>query len=184
MEIKKIQSTITKIDKIFHVSDIHIRTLKRHTEYREVFQNMFNYINNHSTENSIAVVTGDIVLVKNQSTSANNGIYTVASGSWTRNSSLDNTLDYSSNFVVYVQEGYANNQTLWIGVTSSTGFTLGSTALYFDDAFKQCVVVNTGNGIISKYRAKTEKPFFFRYTVTNTYYVWAEPGLSTLSSGF
>jgi DNA repair exonuclease SbcCD nuclease subunit len=61
MEIKKIQSTISKIDKIFHVSDIHIRTLKRHTEYREVFQNMFNYINSHSTENSIAVVTGDIV---------------------------------------------------------------------------------------------------------------------------
>jgi len=61
MEIKKIQSTISKIDKIFHVSDIHIRTLKRHTEYREVFQNMFNYINSHSTKNSIAVVTGDIV---------------------------------------------------------------------------------------------------------------------------
>ena len=61
MEIKKIESTISKIDKIFHVSDIHIRTLKRHTEYREVFKNMFNYINSHSTENSIAVVTGDIV---------------------------------------------------------------------------------------------------------------------------
>ena len=61
MEIKKIESTINKIDKIFHVSDIHIRTLKRHTEYREVFQNMFNYINSNSTENSIAVVTGDIV---------------------------------------------------------------------------------------------------------------------------
>ena len=61
MEIKKIQSTISKIDKIFHVSDIHIRTLKRHTEYREVFQNMFDYINSNATENSIAVVTGDIV---------------------------------------------------------------------------------------------------------------------------
>jgi len=61
MEIKKIESTISKIDKIFHVSDIHIRTLKRHTEYREVFENMFTYINSHSTENSIAVVTGDIV---------------------------------------------------------------------------------------------------------------------------
>ena len=61
MEIKKIESTISKIDKIFHVSDIHIRTLKRHTEYREVFQNMFDYINSNATENSIAVVTGDIV---------------------------------------------------------------------------------------------------------------------------
>lgn len=61
MEIKKIGSDISKIDKIFHVSDIHIRTLKRHTEYREVFQNMFNYIETHCTGNSVAVVTGDIV---------------------------------------------------------------------------------------------------------------------------
>ena len=61
MEIKKIQSTIKNIDKIFHVSDIHIRTLKRHTEYKEVFQNMFDYINSNATKNSVAVVTGDIV---------------------------------------------------------------------------------------------------------------------------
>jgi DNA repair exonuclease SbcCD ATPase subunit/DNA repair exonuclease SbcCD nuclease subunit len=52
---------IKQIDKIFHVSDIHIRTLKRHTEYRHVFQNLFAYINQHKTENSVAVVTGDIV---------------------------------------------------------------------------------------------------------------------------
>jgi DNA repair exonuclease SbcCD ATPase subunit/DNA repair exonuclease SbcCD nuclease subunit len=61
MEIKQIDSHITKIDKIFHVSDIHIRTLKRHREYREVFENMQNYIAANSTQNSIAVVTGDIV---------------------------------------------------------------------------------------------------------------------------
>jgi DNA repair exonuclease SbcCD ATPase subunit len=61
MEIKKIEVGIEKIDKIYHVSDIHIRTLKRHKEYREVFQNMFDYINQTSTANSIAVVTGDIV---------------------------------------------------------------------------------------------------------------------------
>jgi DNA repair exonuclease SbcCD ATPase subunit/DNA repair exonuclease SbcCD nuclease subunit len=61
MGIKKIDIGIDKIDKIFHISDIHIRTLKRHTEYREVFQNMFDYIATNSTVNSIAVVTGDIV---------------------------------------------------------------------------------------------------------------------------
>jgi 3',5'-cyclic AMP phosphodiesterase CpdA len=52
---------IKQIDKIFHISDIHIRTLKRHTEYRYVFENLFEYINQHKTERSIAVVTGDIV---------------------------------------------------------------------------------------------------------------------------
>jgi DNA repair exonuclease SbcCD ATPase subunit len=52
---------ITKADKIYHISDVHIRTLKRHKEYRHVFENMFEYINKTKTENSIAVVTGDIV---------------------------------------------------------------------------------------------------------------------------
>ena len=52
---------IKRIDKIFHISDIHIRTLKRHTEYRQVFQNLFETIKSRATENSVAVVTGDIV---------------------------------------------------------------------------------------------------------------------------
>ena len=61
MEIRKIKSSIKQIDKIYHVSDIHIRTLKRHKEYKTVFKNLFEYINTNATENSIAVVTGDIV---------------------------------------------------------------------------------------------------------------------------
>ena len=52
---------IKKADKIYHISDVHIRTLKRHKEYRHVFENMFDYINKTKTANSIAVVTGDIV---------------------------------------------------------------------------------------------------------------------------
>jgi DNA repair exonuclease SbcCD nuclease subunit len=61
MDIKHIDAGVDKIDKIFHVSDIHIRTLKRHGEYRQVFANMFDYIETHCTKNSVAVVTGDIV---------------------------------------------------------------------------------------------------------------------------
>ena len=61
MDIKQIDTHIDKIDKIFHISDIHIRTLKRHREYREVFQTMQDTIARMSTANSIAVVTGDIV---------------------------------------------------------------------------------------------------------------------------
>jgi DNA repair exonuclease SbcCD nuclease subunit len=61
MEIKKLDIGISHIDKIFHVSDIHIRTLKRHNEYREVFENMFLTIAQEATDSSICVVTGDIV---------------------------------------------------------------------------------------------------------------------------
>ena len=50
MEIRKIKSSIKQIDKIYHVSDIHIRTLKRHKEYKTVFKNLFEYINTNATE--------------------------------------------------------------------------------------------------------------------------------------
>ena len=136
------------------------------------------------TIDGVAVVSGDIVLVKNQSSASTNGVYVVSSGAWTRHSSLNSSSDYSENFVVYVENGTSNEQTLWLGVTSSTNFTLGSTSLYFDNAFKQCIKVSSGRGILNKYAAKTEKPYYFRYTVDNTFYVWAETGLSTLQDEF
>ena len=135
------------------------------------------------TIDGVSVIADDLVLVKNQSTSANNGIYTVSSSGWTRHSSLNQSSDYNSNFVVYVISGNDNLQTIWVGVTSASNFTLGSTNLFFDNAFKQCVKVSSGNGILDKYWAKTEKPLYFRYITANTYYVWAEPGISTLNSG-
>jgi DNA repair exonuclease SbcCD ATPase subunit/DNA repair exonuclease SbcCD nuclease subunit len=61
MDIKHYDIGLKWIDKIYHVSDVHIRTLKRHREYREVFRNLFDHIAQHATDNSIAVVTGDIV---------------------------------------------------------------------------------------------------------------------------
>jgi hypothetical protein len=133
------------------------------------------------TIDGISVVAGNLVLVKNQSTASQNGVYTVSASTWTRHSSLDNTSDYSDNFVVYVSSGSTNEKTLWLGVVLSANFTLGSSNLYFQDAFKQCIKVSTGDGIIDKYAAKTEKPRYFRQTIANTFYAWAESGISTLS---
>jgi hypothetical protein len=121
------------------------------------------------TIDGISVVVGNLVLVKNQSTASQNGVYTVSASTWTRHSSLDTTSDYSDNFVVYVSSGSTNEKTLWIGAVSSTSFTLGSSNLYFQDAFKQCIKVSPGNGIIDKYAAKTEKPHYFRQTINKTF---------------
>lgn len=60
MEIKQL-GNLTAIDKIYHISDIHIRTLKRHAEYKQVFDNLFNYIDSTATDRSCCVITGDIV---------------------------------------------------------------------------------------------------------------------------
>lgn len=48
------------INYIHHISDIHIRLLKRHKEYTNVFDRLCEKIKENS-ENSIIVVTGDIV---------------------------------------------------------------------------------------------------------------------------
>lgn len=50
---------------IHHISDIHIRLLKRHDEYRQVFKNLYTKIKENAHE-SIIVVTGDIVHSKTE----------------------------------------------------------------------------------------------------------------------
>ena len=49
-----------KYEKIFHISDIHIRPLKRHIEYKEVFDNLYSFLENKTGKNIIAI-TGDII---------------------------------------------------------------------------------------------------------------------------
>jgi DNA repair exonuclease SbcCD ATPase subunit len=60
--IKQLNSTNhTATKKIYHMADIHIRLdSKRHTEYREVFQRVYNLLDNE-TEESVIVLCGDIL---------------------------------------------------------------------------------------------------------------------------
>lgn len=57
-----------KIKKIYHIADVHIRNLKRHTEYREVFERLYQYIENTKTDDSVIVLAGDIVHAKTDMT--------------------------------------------------------------------------------------------------------------------
>ena len=51
-----------KIKYIFHTADIHIRTLDRHTEYSEVFENLYRKLNEYSEilSESVFVICGDL----------------------------------------------------------------------------------------------------------------------------
>ena len=60
------------------------------------------------TIDGVALVSGDIVLVKDQSIASQNGIYVVSSGAWSRHSSLDSSSEYTNNFIVYVSSGTSN----------------------------------------------------------------------------
>lgn len=49
------------VTKVFHLSDIHIRIYKRHSEYKRVFDRLFKSIEDNKDDNSIIIITGDIV---------------------------------------------------------------------------------------------------------------------------
>jgi len=53
-----------KLKKIYHIADIHIRNVKRHREYREVFLKMFDEIRKRGTEDSLIYLAGDIAHAK------------------------------------------------------------------------------------------------------------------------
>lgn len=55
-----------KITHIYHLADLHIRNLKRHDEYRRVFETFLNNVKNDDIENSIIYIGGDIAHAKTE----------------------------------------------------------------------------------------------------------------------
>jgi len=52
------------LKRIYHIADIHIRNVKRHKEFRGVFEKMFEEIRKRGTEDSIIYLAGDIAHAK------------------------------------------------------------------------------------------------------------------------
>ena len=53
-----------KIGKIYHIADVHVRNVKRHKEYKLVFNRLYSYIKKTKTNDSLIYVAGDIVHAK------------------------------------------------------------------------------------------------------------------------
>lgn len=66
--MKKFDVGIQKIDKIYHLADIHIRNLKRHNEYKTVFSRTVEAIKSTLGPNDIIFLGGDIVHAKTDMT--------------------------------------------------------------------------------------------------------------------
>ncbi len=62
--MRTIDIGIEKIDKIYHIADVHVRNVKRHKEYQLVFKRLYSYIKKTRTDNSVIYVAGDIVHAK------------------------------------------------------------------------------------------------------------------------
>ena len=55
---------MNKLKRIYHIADIHIRNLKRHQEYREVFNRLFEDIKKRGTDDSLIYLAGDLAHAK------------------------------------------------------------------------------------------------------------------------
>lgn len=86
---------------------------------------------NGDTIDDVVLATGDRILIKDQGTGSENGIYTVnASGSPTRATDADTDAEVTAGLAVFVSEGTANGNTQW-RLTTDDPITVGSTALVF-----------------------------------------------------
>jgi hypothetical protein len=81
------------------------------------------------TIDGVSVVAGDRVLVKNQSAPAQNGIYLVAAGSWTRALDMDAWAEVPNAFT-FIEGGTTQSDTGFV-CTANAGGTLGTTAINF-----------------------------------------------------
>ena len=91
-------------------------------------------LQNGDTLDGITLVTGNKVLVKNQTTVADNGIYTVvASGTASRNTDYDSIAELAGQIVV-VQEGDTHADDLFL-CTTDTSATLGVSDITFTQVF-------------------------------------------------
>lgn len=57
---KHIQCKHDRIDKIYHIADVHFRNVKRHDEYNEVLDRFYSSIEKEGLENSIIIIAGDL----------------------------------------------------------------------------------------------------------------------------
>lgn len=87
------------------------------------------------------------VLVKNQSTTSQNGIYVSGAGAWTRATDMDAWSEVPS-AAVFVEAGTTQADTAWV-CTSNDGGTLGTTAITFVK-FSSAAGIIDGSGAANK----------------------------------
>lgn len=91
-------------------------------------------LENGDTIDGVTLVTGNRVLLKNQSTASQNGLYTVvASGTASRDTEFDTITELAGQLIL-VSEGSSQQDTLWL-CTTDTSATLGSSSITYTQVY-------------------------------------------------
>ena len=118
------------------------------------------------TIDTVSVVAGNTVLVKDQSTLSENGIYIVSSGPWSRAPGADTWAEYEG-AIIYIESG-GQATTAWY-CTAQPGGTLGVTPLqFFNLSFAAGYTAGTGLTLIGT-----------QFSITNTAVTAGSYGSST-----
>ena len=65
--LSSIDTSIKKVTRIIHIADIHIRNLKRHTEYTSVFDKFFDIISRYDDlDSTVIYIAGDVAHAKTE----------------------------------------------------------------------------------------------------------------------
>lgn len=103
-------------------------------------------LENGDTVDGVTLATGDRVLVKNQSTASENGVYVVqASGAAVRATDFDSTAEVTSGAFTFVEEGTANGDSGFV-LTTDGVITVGTTGLTFAQ-FSGTGQITAGDGL-------------------------------------
>ena len=97
------------------------------------------------TIDGVAVSADERVLVKNQSTGSQNGIYDCKAGAWARSSDFDANSEVTSGAFVFVEQGTANADSGFV-LTTDGSITVGTTALSFTQ-FSGAGQITAGDGL-------------------------------------
>ena len=97
------------------------------------------------TVDGVELAVGDRVLVKNQGSSAENGIYVVSSDSWSRSTDANVSEEVTPGMFVFVEEGLLNANSGWVLITTGL-ILLGATSLSFTQ-FSGAGQISAGAGL-------------------------------------
>ncbi len=130
---------------------------------------------NGDTVDGVTLATGDRILLKDQSSGAENGIYVVAaSGAPTRATDFDTAALAFQGALIYVKAGTANANTVWKHTTSAA-ITLDTTALTFAQ-------LGAGGGSMSSFTLAGDSGSSQSITDGNTATIAGGTGLSSVAS--
>lgn len=98
------------------------------------------------TIDGVSLNVGDRVLVKNQTTASQNGIYVVAAGAWSRSTDANSSTNITPGLFTFVEEGTTNSDQGFVLATNGA-ITVDTTALSFTQ-FSGTGEIITGPGLV------------------------------------